>query len=89
MTIPKQLYRKLPYPVKCLWMDFREGLSSFRCAIFYRCTSAESWDPNGCFWEEINLGWYRQYIYPYDDYYNPRVSEQRKLRLGQKPRGVR
>ena len=56
MTIPKQLYRKLPYPVKCLLMDFREGLSSFRCAIFYRCTSTESWDPNGCFWEEINLG---------------------------------
>lgn len=37
------------------------------------------------FWEDINLGWYQMYIYPYDDWYNPTISDERKLRLGEKP----
>jgi hypothetical protein len=34
------------------------------------------------FWEEINCGWYQMYIYPYDDWYNPTISKERKFRIG-------
>lgn len=34
------------------------------------------------FWEEINSGWYQMYIYPYDDWYHPYLSNERKLRIG-------
>ena len=34
------------------------------------------------FFEEINSGYYQEYIYPYDDY---TVSPERQLRLGQRP----
>ena len=33
-------------------------------------------------WEELSAGWMQEYIWPYDDMYNPTVSPQRKLRLG-------
>jgi len=33
------------------------------------------------FFEELNVGWYQEYIYPYDDWYNPTISKERKLRL--------
>ena len=81
-----QLYRKLPYPVKSKWMDLREGLSSFQCAIHYRLGHFEWWDFDGDFWEEISSGWMRCYIYPYDDLYSPKISKERQLRLGQRPR---
>ena len=35
------------------------------------------------FFEEINSGYYQEYIYPYDDY---TVSPERQLRLGQRPK---
>ncbi len=35
------------------------------------------------FFEEINLGYYEMYIYPYDDMYNLTISKERKLRLNQ------
>lgn len=38
------------------------------------------------FFEEINCGWYQMYIYDYDDWYNPTISKERQLRLGQKPK---
>lgn len=34
------------------------------------------------FWEELGSGWMEQYIWPYDDWFNPIVSPERKLRLG-------
>lgn len=34
------------------------------------------------FWEELSSGWMREYVWPYDDWYNPTPSPQRKLRLG-------
>jgi hypothetical protein len=34
------------------------------------------------FWESLSWGWMCEYIYPYDDPYNPRISPERKLRLG-------
>ena len=48
--------------------------------------------PQGCdylceqadFWEELSYGWMKEYIWPYDDWYEPRVSPQRKLRLGRR-----
>ena len=38
------------------------------------------------FFEEINCGWYEMEIYPYDDWYNPTISPERQLRLGQRPK---
>ena len=38
------------------------------------------------FFEEINSGYYQEYIYPYDDWYNPTISPERQLRLGQRPK---
>lgn len=36
------------------------------------------------FWEELNYGWYAEYIYPYDDPYGVMmISPERKLRLSQ------
>ena len=83
-----QLYRKLPYFyfVEFRLMELREGFSSFRLAVYYRSASAKHWDPVGCFWEEINSGWYREYIYPYDGWYNAMISKERQLRLGQRGR---
>jgi hypothetical protein len=33
------------------------------------------------FFEELNYGWYQMYIYPYDDWYHPTISAERKLFL--------
>ena len=38
------------------------------------------------FFEEISIGYYQEYIYPYDDWYNPTISPERQLRLGQRPK---
>ena len=36
------------------------------------------------FWEWLSMGWYDEYIYPYDDIYGVEpVSEERILRLGE------
>ena len=35
------------------------------------------------FFEALSWGWMAEYIFPYDDYYNPTISPERKLRLGQ------
>jgi hypothetical protein len=35
------------------------------------------------FWETLSMGWMDEYIYPYDDWFNPTISRERKLRLGQ------
>jgi hypothetical protein len=35
------------------------------------------------FFEELNYGWYQMYIYDYDDWYNPTISPERKLRLAE------
>lgn len=36
------------------------------------------------FFEELNCGWYQMYIYDYDDWYNPTISDIRKFWLGEK-----
>ena len=37
----------------------------------------------GEFWESLSIGWYREYIFPYDDPYTHYPSPERKLRLSQ------
>jgi len=64
---------------KQIWEDIREGFASFGLAIHYRYSD---W---GCFWEELSIGWYGEYIYPYDDFYNAIISKERQLRLDQRP----
>ena len=34
------------------------------------------------FFEALSWGWCCEYIHPYDDPYNPYISQERKLRLG-------
>lgn len=34
------------------------------------------------FFEALSWGWMTTYIFPYEDYYNPYISPERKLRLG-------
>jgi hypothetical protein len=36
------------------------------------------------FWEELGSGWMSEYIWPYDDWFNPSPSPERKLRLGRR-----
>lgn len=62
-----------------------EGWKSVFATIRYRFDDYEWWEWDRDFWEEINMGWYREYIYPYDDIYNPTISKERQLRLAQKP----
>ena len=40
------------------------------------------------FWESLSIGWFREYIYPYDDPYNLTISPERKLRLAQEPERI-
>ena len=40
------------------------------------------------FWEALSSGWYDEYIYPYDDWYFPIISKERRLRLAQEPEKI-
>jgi hypothetical protein len=51
--------------------------------IHFRTVGYEDIIDYCAFWEEINNGWYDMYIYPYDDWYHPHLSKERKLRLNQ------
>ena len=65
-----------------------DGWESVYNAIRYRFNSYEWWEWDRDFWEEINIGWYRQEIYPHDDWYNPTISKQRQLILAEKPHTI-
>ena len=56
------------------WEWFVEGFRNIRCIM--------SWYGDDDFWEALSWGWMCEYIYPYDDPYNPYISPERKLRLG-------
>jgi len=62
------------------WEWFLEGFSN----ISYIISCYNTPDPYGYddFWEALSWGWCCEYIYPYDDPYNPWISPERKLRLG-------
>ena len=54
-------------------------------AIHFRIDRYEDNIDRCAFFEEISIGWYEMYIYDFDDCYNPTISKERQLRLGQKP----
>jgi hypothetical protein len=62
------------------WIE--DSYWSWRNAIAFRL-DYESRIDYCAFWEELNLGWYQEYIYPYDDWYVPTISHERKLRLSE------
>jgi hypothetical protein len=64
---------------KRTWAGIRDGFSAFGLAIHYR------YNDYGCFWEELSIGWYGEYIFPYDDFHNAIISKERQLRLNQHP----
>ncbi len=65
------------------WKLFLEGFYN----IYYILDSYETAEhfPDD-FWESLNWGYFEMYIFPYDDWFNPTISKERQLRLGQKPK---
>lgn len=64
------------------WDVFWDGF----CIFKYALEDYNNGMKYGCmkeFWESISWGWMDMEIFPYDDYYIPIVSKQRKLILGQ------
>ena len=53
-------------------------------AIHFRIDRYEDNIDRLAFFCEICSGWYEMYIYDFDDCYNPTISKERQLRLGQK-----
>ncbi len=64
------------------WELVLDGFRNFwNCLDCY--TDGDNWG-YAEFWEGLSLGWYLEYIYPYDDPYNITISPERKMRLDQK-----
>ena len=61
---------------------FENAWWSWGNCISFRFDNYEDNTDRLSFFEEINSGYYQEYIYPYDDY---TVSPERQLRLGQRP----
>ena len=64
-----------------LFETIGDGFDNFRYAL--DCYNCEEYCE---FWEALSLGWMQQYVTPYDDWYNPTISPERQLRLGQRPK---
>lgn len=69
-----------------LMSEWIEGFYSISSAIYFRFNSCSVYDFHIDFWSEINNGWYRMYIWPYDDIYNCYASKERQSRLAEKPK---
>lgn len=73
-----------------LWTDFCDGFEGLALALgWWRFLlrlpqSCDYSTERAELWEELSCGWMREYIWPYDDMYNPTVSPERKLRLGRR-----
>ena len=65
------------------WVD--NAWWSWGNSIHFRIDRYEDNIDRLAFFCEINNGWYEMYIYDFDDCYNPTISKERQLRLGQKP----
>jgi hypothetical protein len=65
------------------WEDFLDGFRN----VLYILDCYDDGDEWGYreFWESLSIGWFQEYIYPYDDWYNPSYSNERRLRLAEKP----
>jgi hypothetical protein len=61
------------------WEWFNEGFRNI--SYIMDCYETVEHFPDD-FWESLSWGWMCEYIYPYDDPYNPYLSPERKLRLG-------
>ena len=68
--------------MKALKTWFENAWWSWGNCISFRFDNYEDNTDRLSFFEEINSGYYQEYIYPYDDY---TVSPERQLRLGQRP----
>jgi len=62
------------------WEWFCEGFRNIIYIIDCYTTQYPYGDDD--FWEALSWGWCCEYIYPYDDPYDRRMSPERKLRLG-------
>ena len=65
---------------------FENAWWSWGNCISFRFDKYEDNIDRCAFFEEINCGWYEKYVTPYDDWYNPTISPERQLRLGQRPK---
>ena len=62
---------------------FLDGFHNFwNCLDCYNDGDTWGYDE---FWEGLSLGWYMMEIYPWDDDFNPTISEKRRKTLDQKP----
>jgi len=61
------------------WQWFVEGFRNIHYIL--DCYETVEHFPDD-FWESLSWGWCCEYIYIYDDPYNPTISPERKLRLG-------
>ena len=68
------------------WEYFLDGFRNILCII--DCyNDGDEWG-YGESWESLSIGWFQEYIYPYDDPYNLTISPERKLALGQEPERI-
>jgi hypothetical protein len=72
--------------MKALKTWFEDAWWSWGNCINFRFDKYEDNIDYRAFFEEICIGYYQEYIYPYDDWYNPTISPERQLRLGQRPK---
>lgn len=68
------------------WEEFLDGFRN----IYYILDCYDDGDEWGYgeFWESLSIGWYREYIFPYDDPYNITISPERRLRLTEEPEKI-
>ena len=71
------------FEIQSKWEDFLDGFRN----VLYILDCYDDGDEWGYreFWESLSIGWMQEYIYPYDDWYNPSYSNERRLRLAEKP----
>ena len=65
---------------------FENAWWSWGNCISFRFDNYEDNTDRCAFFEEISIGYYEMYIYDFDDWYNPTISPERQLRLGQRPK---
>jgi len=64
------------------WELFLDGFH-YICSALEAYNAGDYWGMKE-FWETINVGWYYEYIYPYDDPFVIHIpSPERKLRLAE------
>jgi hypothetical protein len=72
------LIRIISYQPK--WIYFLDGFRNIYYLLDWYSDGEWGYDE---FWEGLNIGWYREYIFPYDDPYTYGSSFERKLRLAE------